>query len=404
MIISADFLRAGLGFAISIVVLKNLDTESIALLYPLVSLLMIATQFGDLGLSGSFIAIVSPKILSDHKGSQKLYNGFFQIKLLLSFVVLLFGWIFAPFVNSYFFEGLAAHTMWIRLTLVAGVASIVASFYATKLQSEKRFRHLSILKVVPTVMKFAVLVMALGFFQLDFRWAFVAFMMVPLVSLVLGGVVNSHTFLRYRSPLLQTFSGHWVLIFWVMISMVANVLFSQADILMLKALSSVDEVARYVGGQRLAAVFPVINAGVMTVLFPVVSAYKNTSEMKNYVKKLFVLLPIVLFGGLIVAMLAPWIIEVILGVRYESSVIVFQILVFQFAFGFFLNPLTLMLFRLNKTHFLAGLNIVQLILNVLGNAYLIPQMGAMGAAVTTLVIPIVTAVFLFFPLRQGFKA
>ena len=28
MIISADFLRAGLGFAISIVVLKNLDTES----------------------------------------------------------------------------------------------------------------------------------------------------------------------------------------------------------------------------------------------------------------------------------------------------------------------------------------------------------------------------------------
>src|SRR5688572_3800206 len=106
LLISGNLVNAGLGFVSSILVLRKLDKESIALLYPLIGILMISEQFGDLGLSTSFVKIASNYAKSNKSRTLRICHLVFRLKLGLSVGVIVIGWLLAPLISQWIFSSL----------------------------------------------------------------------------------------------------------------------------------------------------------------------------------------------------------------------------------------------------------------------------------------------------------
>jgi len=171
----------------------------------------------------------------------------------------------------------------------------------------------------------------------------------------------------------------WLLGYFLVLS-----LFGQVDVFMLKALASSSELAGYGAAFRYYSLLSLALAAVHVVLLPVIRQLNNIEELRRVTAKHLMLtlafIPLVLLLGWIAQWFLPWI---DLG-KYPQSVDVFRVLCASAVISFAFSPYVNIVMRYQKFRFLSGLIIFSLTVAVLLNLFLIPELGAIGAAMTTL--------------------
>ena len=130
------------------------------------------------------------------------------------------------------------------------------------------------------------------------------------------------------------------------------------------------------------------------MLLPKFSGVSSKEQLRKYTVKSLKFTAPIIFPLIILLVASKPIILWLYGVEYLSSVVIFKVLICAFAISVIINPISLAIYSLNKPEVVAYLNIVQLILNFLGNIFLIPLYGAVGAASVTLLIRIVAAFYI----------
>jgi O-antigen/teichoic acid export membrane protein len=174
------------------------------------------------------------------------------------------------------------------------------------------------------------------------------------------------------------------------ILMAANVIYSKIDIIMLEKMIGSVEVGYYSGATKFIYPFMFISSAFMTAIFPKLAKHSEEKDKFRNIQitAVYYLGGIGIFLSISLYLGAEIIFQLFFGDKYDNSIPIFKILVWFLAIVFLYGPISNSLVAKNRIKFLAYLNLFMIILNVVLNFILIPDYGAKGAAMTTIVCEI----------------
>lgn len=409
-ILSSSILNSILGFIISIIILRNLPAKDIGVLYPLVSLLLMTNQFGDLGLSISFVKLFSRFKIDDivSEGPQgkrqidHLISTYFWLKFILAFVVSTLGFFYATKISILLLDT-PKYAQWVQLTFVVAFFQFFMGLFQSLAQANGRFKHLALSRTLPQLVKFLGIVSFLLLNKLNFPRAFFFFFQLPILSLLIV-MAGPHAKRAFQSLHLgidkKNVSKLYSVGKWICLSMVTNAAIAHSDILMTRSMVGDHELARLLGGQRLAAVLPLISTSLVTVLLPKVNSMHGKKELNFFIRKSIKFMPLISGVFLLAIPLAPFFIPLLLGQKYLSSISIFNAFLIVHTIDVFITPLGLVFYHLNKENVMSGINFIQMAVNLIGNYIFIPIYGAIAAAGTTLACKLIAGAVIFWILKK----
>ncbi len=186
-----------------------------------------------------------------------------------------------------------------------------------------------------------------------------------------------------------------------------TVIYFKIDVFMLRYLGNDYMVGIYSAAFRLMEAFQMIPAAIIAALFPgLVAAYLESREkfMDLFKKILAVLISagflVITFGWLF----GEQIITLLYGEKYTDSIQVFYVLI-SAIFPMYINYLlTQTLIAVNKQKFYSLWVMICAFVNAALNLFMIPEYGALGAAIATIVTEMVLLVLIIPLLKEQLKA
>ncbi len=401
MLLSANILNGVIGFITSVLVLRYVDKEVIGVIYPLISILMILGQFGDLGLSNSFIKISSIHFSSNRFTSYQFFNAAFKLKSFLCILILIICIPLSSVMAQWTF-GEKVYVYWVRWIIVISCLQIMSSYASSALQVEGKFLPLSSTKIIPTLLKMLMIGIVVRLGVANLQWMFWAFALVPIITFLLTFSYTAKDPIYKINSTPKQLSELFHVSKWVALSALANAFIGQLDILMTRSIAGIDELNKYLGGQKLASVFPILTVSLVTVLLPKVSSMKNKKELNYFLRKSVKIIFPLAFLMLALLPLSTYVIPFILGAKYKSSIDIFNILMIGEIISLTVTPMSLILYNLNKEPMFALLNIIQLVFNLVGNYLFIRTNGAVGAAWVTALAKLIAVALVYYHLwKEG---
>lgn len=384
-----------LGFLAVLTVMRHLSPEQFGLYSAAIALMVLVSQFTDLGLSTAYVRFASGSNSSD-RDLEALSGMTFLLKTSIGFLVLLVGFIIAPILSHHVFRDQVPADL-IRLAFVGSLGATLWGYFQAILQARGRFKEYSSVVILNNLFKYAGIGLLLVLGHLSVRSAVMVMVATPFV----GFLVDRHllkiplwrpgiSFTEYKEALGKL----WDLGRWVTLSTLATMLMMRLDVLMIQAFKGNHETGIYASANQLAMLFPLLSGALTTVLLPKISSYRSNEEIKNFVWKSLKIIPFLVLLLISVFFISPWALPLILGAKYLSAVPVFLILVSGFVIGIATNPLSLVLYVLNKAHLLTIMNFLQLGIFLGLSLVLIPTLGSAGSAWASFAVRIFGGIFI----------
>lgn len=179
-------------------------------------------------------------------------------------------------------------------------------------------------------------------------------------------------------------------------------MYHYVDSVMISYMVGNTEVGLYNAAYRIAFTFSLISEVYFTALFPNMSRWyiKEKETLKQAFNISFKLM---LYTGLIVGIMitffSDYIIRVIFGREFLSSISLLKILIWSISLSFVNTSLAIMLDVTNNQHLNSLRVFIGVLFNIVLNLFLIPRYGALGAAVATLVTRIFIMVLVLLLLK-----
>ena len=191
------------------------------------------------------------------------------------------------------------------------------------------------------------------------------------------------------------------------VSAVLWILYYQIDLLMLKGLAPTEEAGFYSAAYRITEIFsslPRVIFSVTFTRFALCQAKEPEKLPKEIHKSAYLLLAGVLPALVVAGLLQTPIVETIYGKAFSPAINSLAFLLPSLGIKMFGTLVEYFFQATRREKFLPPLLLTTVIVNIISNALLIPQMGAMGAAIATLLSEIVLAIAgLILMTRIGYK-
>lgn len=183
----------------------------------------------------------------------------------------------------------------------------------------------------------------------------------------------------------------------------AIAIFSQADVMMVRWLADDRVLASYGAALRYYGVLSLALGAVHAVLLPTVQNTRAPQlEMlfRQHLRLVLVFSPLVV----LVVVAAGWVMPWVDRGRYPDSITAFRVLAVSAAVSFAFSPHVNLLIKMERFAFLVVLAAAALGVDFAMLLWLVPQHGAVGAAVATLIATAVVTITIYFESRRlGFK-
>lgn len=210
-----------------------------------------------------------------------------------------------------------------------------------------------------------------------------------LVHRIVRGRLRAWTISRSRAAMLLRQS--WPLIF----SGLAIMVYMRLDTIMLKMMSGDTAVGVYSAAVRVSEVWYFIPSAIVSSVSPAIMLAKDDPLLfHNRLRRLFALMTIVSYSiGTLVAVFSPLIIRMLYSASYSAAAPILSVHIWASIFVFLGVAQT----PWDVTHNLMKLSLYRTslgaVLNVAINLVLIPRLGAMGAAIATVISYAIASVF-----------
>ena len=383
---SANLVKAIFGFIGSVLVLRGWSTGDIGDIYTLVGVLLILNQIGDLGSGPTYIKLAN----SDRKNEKELTEDYISYKLYIAIIYSLAAFYFYYY---YYYVDRSREYFGLATVFLTSIAHVYSGFFSIYINSNRRYNELSLLKVMPPLVKTILIGIFYIFGFKHFAFLLFAFMVPSFVALLLGKIFTKLSVIklsRFKSVFSPMGRQLYELSRWVFILAFFQTFFSQIDILMLKKMSSDFFVSQFVGAQKLAAIFLMLSQSIFTVLLPQMHKFRMKEELLNLNRNLLLFYLLFLMIMWPFTYLAPTVVSLILGAKYVAAIPILKVFMFQSVGHMFITSQTLMFFRLNKIPLLVLIAGLQLASNYYGNLMVIHEYKAFGVTCVSMVVSNIT--------------
>ena len=393
IVLTGNILGAGLGFIATILIVRTLGPAQFGLFSVALAVMGIATQFSDFGIGTGLVRFASLYLHQDKLKADLMFKVSLKLKLIISVLVFLIGF-FAS-------ESLAVHvfgkpelTFPLKLAFIGALGASLAAYISATLQARQSFAKFAFVNLINPLGKLALIGLLFLTYKLNLFSALTTVITLPFIAFLIGSLIIPRDFLRAKGDEKEAFHNLFHFSKWILVSTLCVMIFNRLDVLMLGYFKRAEIVGYYSAAYTFAFVFPLITGTITTILLPKVSELSEKGQLREYTKKSLKFTTPIVFPLIILLLMSRPIILFIYGSDYLPSAIIFQILICGFALSIVVNPISLVIYSLNKPEILAYLNIMQLGLNFLGNLFLIPPYSAVGAAIATLLVRIMGTVFI----------
>ena len=218
--------------------------------------------------------------------------------------------------------------------------------------------------------------------------------------LIAGGYLLSYR-KQIASPRLWTFdlpTAKYLIkeSFPLLLSGAAVVVYQKIDQVMIGNMIDKASVGYYAVAESIAGVLIFIPTILSQTIMPIlIQNYQVNKEQYQVKAQLFmdVTIWLCIIMCLIVSLLAPFVIRLLYGSQYESSILLLQVCVFKVIGYAFAQVTAAMILIENLQKFIVVRNLIGCFSAVVLNAFLISFLGVLGAAIASVVTSIVTGYF-----------
>jgi len=258
-------------------------------------------------------------------------------------------------------------------------------FPRSVLQSQRRFWADSSLEVITSLGRFLSVA---GFYfsgSLTVITGLWAYLSGAVAALMIGSALISWKFLKERIDQ-ETRRHFFQFQKWLTIGFILAAIHGRMDTAILLKLAGPAATGIYQAAFRFFMPVMQLAAALSLVFAPRFASFVTRQEARIYLKKAAKLTLLLGLGVLLMLPLAPWLVSLIFGSAYSSAVLPARILSLGFALFIVMAPFTAyLIYSVNRTRVFALINFLQLLLLLILDYWLIPNFGAVGAAIASAV-------------------
>ena len=365
------------AFLFTLITFRLLTSSDFGIFSAINNLVFTAVLILDLGI-GSGLLFFIPRCLnsSDSTGAWRYLNSGLFLRLVISAAASLVIVVFSPFLARTVFR-----TPQIGAVMVAGLAIITISLLDIlnySLQAKKQFLHSAIASNTFSLLRFL-----LACLPWIFAWKFslltvetITFL-APVLGIILSlnwlGIrrLNVPSANHIRS--LVGFSG------WLGVYKIASTVTTRLDVPLVLVFLGPSLTGIYSVAARLANFYPVIFISLTAVLASRFSVTENITNLKVYLQKAFLGITCLAAAMLFGAMIAPWLVPALFGIRAAEAVIYFRGLTLAYLPALYtIIPLSLLIYHFKSPKWVGILGLLQVLVVIGGNLIFTPLFGLSG--------------------------
>lgn len=391
------------GFITSILIARGLGKGPLGQYALVMSVAGIASSLSDLGIGQTAIRYASRAIsLSDQEEQFAVLRWAFRLRVALATAVTIIFMLLAPVI---------AHAVWrmdeltplLRIGLLGGIFTALASVPTVYFQSLKQFQKNAAITVMQTLIVFAgiVLVALLELWSVEIVLvatlvgsavaAAVFLLMVPRAALIprrriTFADVNIRRLLR-KAPLREqgplsgpADSDPMTFAAFNLVSTIVVMIILRADVWLMGIMLDKEQVGLYYSGSRFALPLYVVLNAINAALWPRASAHLSVKQTRKLLTQTFRLSGLVAAAGTVYAVFFPLLAPVLFGQQYADSTMLGQALSLRYVLAILVCPVGVIGYSFGMVRVYWWINIIQLMVVVGITVWLLPVLGPLGAA------------------------
>jgi len=339
---------------------------------------VIVTDSLELAISGSVVNFGA----KNNASSQKLIKYGLILKLALGLGLGILAAVLAKPVSGWINPALNQPLYLVALIIPL---NFLMRFPRSVLQSQRRFWADSSLEVITSLGRFLSVA---GFYfsgSLTVITGLWAYLSGAVAALMIGSALISWKFLKERIDQ-ETRRHFFQFQKWLTIGFILAAIHGRMDTAILLKLAGPAATGIYQAAFRFFMPVMQLAAALSLVFAPRFASFVTRQEARIYLKKAAKLTLLLGLGVLLMLPLAPWLVSLIFGSAYSSAVLPARILSLGFALFIVMAPFTAyLIYSVNRTRVFALINFLQLLLLLILDYWLIPNFGAVGAAIASAV-------------------
>jgi O-antigen/teichoic acid export membrane protein len=365
------------------IVTKTININEYGIWVQIGVLMILIPGIVDLGLSYTMV-----RFLAGEKDKEKIREGFYSIAFIVtitSVIVSLIFYLSSNFISTYFFDGYIKTTQLLSLVLfVACLSTFLINYFRTFQQVKRYSFFLLIQSYIALILIFVFAISGHGIFYLVIAllisYLIIVFSMIPLIYHELGFKFPKFTltkeYLAFGIPNIPQTLSSWTL--------------SSSDRFIIALFLGVAFTGYYGPGYTLGTLIFIILTPFTVHLIPVISECFDNGKIdavKDYLRysqKAFLLLAIPSFFGLSILSKSLLIILTTSQIADHSYFITPFVALGALIGGVSSNYRQIIILEKN-TKIIGYIWIIAAISNLVLNILLIPYIGILGAAITTLI-------------------
>ncbi len=391
------------GFVTTILIARGLGRGGLGQYALVMSVAGIATSLSDLGIGQTAIRYASRAVsIADQEEQFAVLRWAFRLRVTLAAVVTVLFILLAPVI---------AHTVWrideltplLRIGLLGGIFTALASVPTVYFQSLKQFQKNATIAVSQTLIVFAGII-AVAWLNL---WS----VEIVLIATLVGSAVSAVIFLLLvpraaliprrritladlsirrllrKTPIREP--GSWrgqadsdpmTFAAFNLVSTIVVMIILRADVWLMGIFLNEEQVGIYFSGSRFALPLSIVLTAINGALWPRASARLTVKQTKTLLVQTFRLSGLVAAIGTIYAILVPLLAPVLFGQEYAEGTTLGQFLSLRYALAILICPVGIIGYSFGMVRVYWWINSIQLVVVVGITVWLLPILGPLGAA------------------------
>lgn len=380
------------------IVARYLGTEDYGFVNYIISIVMLFTTFSTLGME----KITIKDIIEKEESEEKILGTSFYIRLIGGIVLIFISQITIYILDE---QNMIAQL----LGLIMGLCMIFRAYEVIEyyLQSQMKLKTISIIRFCSTI-----LVAILRILVVLFDWGIVGFTATYLFDAIIVAMLLKIWY-KKRKKLKFKFSLEYAKrilskCWYVAISGLMVTLYMRIDQVMLGSmLDNKTENGIYSAAVRIAEIWYFVPTAIISAFQPAIVMKKKYSEeqYEKSMQRLYDIVAIVgIVFGILITLFGDIAVQILYGEEYKGATSILKISVWAGLFATLGTARSVWLVNENLQKYSLIYTSVGCVTNIVLNYFLIPKIGARGAAFATLIAQFVTNVLALVPFKKTRKS
>jgi len=393
---AGNIVASALSVISIIFISRALGPEKFGIVSIYTSLVVTLLGITDFGLGTAAVKLIASSLDTDKHWADVVMKVIFKLEVFSGLILGAVGLIFSNQVANLLG---GPHLLFaVRLGFFAGAFASAGAFISPFLVAHEKFVKNAIFGIIQAIIKVVGVLGLVYLSAMSEKNIMYLYAAISVIGFGLGVVIAPKGYLAKTKPGEQKKGFFEVFHFgkWVLLSYIASAAIGKLDIMLISRYQGATEVGLYSAAQQLTNIIPLLIGALSVVILPRLSKMKSRHELMGYLKKASLGLSVLAAMALLLLPFSSIAINTIFGAKFSQSLDSFKILYIGYVMALIINPISLVIYALNKPKIFTFVNIGQLIASTALNILLIPVYGKIGASFTFLITTFLSGIIIIY--------